>query len=491
VKLEAVKAELRPRGYAEAVDLGFRMGRLWFKPMVASWAITVGPMLILAMATAWRKPWLVLILLWWLKPVVERVPLSILSRVLFGQTPSVRDALRQAPGLFFRRDALLALTMFRFDPFRSARLPIWQLEGNRGRRERTKLLLRGLEGEIIALTFVCYTFELILTATPLLLIVFFVPDTGEGIVETIELSGLAAVPHLWAWTIICFWAAAAAVIQPFYVGAGFSLYLNRRTHLEAWDIEVAFRRMARRLRGVAAVALITLLILPGIAMAGNGDLEPATVEQLKQQDPTDPKIVVRDVLADPEFGGTTTERRWSFDLDFGNDSDATGAFNLGGVLASVLEPLLWIVVVVGLALLIVQIMLRVSRIAPRDSRELEPQLPPQRLFGLDVRKESLPDDIVATARELWSQGKARAAIGLLYRAAVARLVTDEGFSIKESATESECLRLLAPGIEGERLNYFRALTESWQSTAYGHQPPGSETAAHLLDSWDAHFGTAT
>jgi hypothetical protein len=31
-------------------------------------------------------------------------------------------------------------------------------------------------------------------------------------------------------------------VEPFYVGAGFTMYLNRRVELEAWDIEQEFRR---------------------------------------------------------------------------------------------------------------------------------------------------------------------------------------------------------------------------------------------------------
>jgi hypothetical protein len=30
-------------------------------------------------------------------------------------------------------------------------------------------------------------------------------------------------------------------LEPFYVAAGFCMYLNRRVELEAWDIEQAFR----------------------------------------------------------------------------------------------------------------------------------------------------------------------------------------------------------------------------------------------------------
>ena len=40
------------------------------------------------------------------------------------------------------------------------------------------------------------------------------------------------------------YAAAVLVLEPFYVAAGFALYLNRRTLLEGWDIEVALRRIA-------------------------------------------------------------------------------------------------------------------------------------------------------------------------------------------------------------------------------------------------------
>ena len=31
-------------------------------------------------------------------------------------------------------------------------------------------------------------------------------------------------------------------LEPFYVAAGFGMYLNRRAELEAWDIEQEFRR---------------------------------------------------------------------------------------------------------------------------------------------------------------------------------------------------------------------------------------------------------
>ena len=32
------------------------------------------------------------------------------------------------------------------------------------------------------------------------------------------------------------------LVEPFFVAAGFAMYLNRRVELEAWDIEQEFRR---------------------------------------------------------------------------------------------------------------------------------------------------------------------------------------------------------------------------------------------------------
>ena len=44
-----------------------------------------------------------------------------------------------------------------------------------------------------------------------------------------------------------FYIVVTLIIEPFYIAANFALYINRRTQLEAWDIELSFRKMAIRL----------------------------------------------------------------------------------------------------------------------------------------------------------------------------------------------------------------------------------------------------
>jgi hypothetical protein len=73
---------------------------------------------------------------------------------------------------------------------------------------------------------------------------------------------------------------ASVLIGPFFVGAGFGLYLNRRTQMEAWDVEIALRRLRDRLLPAAStLALLLCLALPLASApvhAQDADAEPRT-----------------------------------------------------------------------------------------------------------------------------------------------------------------------------------------------------------------------
>jgi len=53
-------------------------------------------------------------------------------------------------------------------------------------------------------------------------------------------SGIHQFVYLFAY------AAVVLFLEPFFVSAGFAMYLNRRVELEAWDIEQEFRRVFAR-----------------------------------------------------------------------------------------------------------------------------------------------------------------------------------------------------------------------------------------------------
>ncbi|HBZ99145.1 MAG TPA: DUF4129 domain-containing protein, partial [Pseudomonas sp.] len=64
-----------------------------------SWAAVTLPVFGLFSLLLWQHPSVALLLFWWLKPLFERLPLHILSKALFGETPSLRESLKAFPGL--------------------------------------------------------------------------------------------------------------------------------------------------------------------------------------------------------------------------------------------------------------------------------------------------------------------------------------------------------------------------------------------------------
>ena len=86
---------------------------------------------------------------------------------------------------------------------------------------------------------------------------------------------------------------------------------------------------------------------------------------------------------------------------------------------------------------------------------------PSHVRDLDIRPESLPDDVGAAALALWERGEQRAALALLYRGALSRLVHVHAVPIRASSTEGECLALARPRLAEPSARYAARLVEIW------------------------------
>ena len=95
MKLEAVRVELRPRSPWEAVELGMALVRRDARAIWRPWALATLPVFALLNAAAWAIDalWLAALAMWWLLPLFDRIPLFVLSRAVFGDTPSTRQTL--------------------------------------------------------------------------------------------------------------------------------------------------------------------------------------------------------------------------------------------------------------------------------------------------------------------------------------------------------------------------------------------------------------
>jgi hypothetical protein len=110
--------------------------------------------------------------------------------------------------------------------------------------------------------------------------------------------------------------------------------------------------------------------------------------------------------------------------------------------------------------------------------------PPDVLFGMDIRPESLPDDIAGASRTLWEQGQYREALSLLYRGALMRLTRHDLLAIQSSHTEGDILQLAKQQLAGQRLAWLTAVTLAWQEIAYAHRRPKDERIYPLFQDWN-------
>jgi hypothetical protein len=160
--------------------------------------------------------------------------------------------------------------------------------------------------------------------------------------------------------------------------------------------------------------------------------------------------------------------------------------SLDGV-ALFFEALLWAAVLGAVGLLLWRyrdwLNTLVARIGLAQRRT---PTPPSQLFGLEIAPDSLPEDVASEVERLWAE-QPRAALGLLYRALLSRLLHDYRLPLKSAHTEAEVLRLVQ-GLEQTELSDFsQALTLHWQNLAYGHRLPPADSLHSLCAGWRRQF----
>ena len=126
--------------------------------------------------------------------------------------------------------------------------------------------------------------------------------------------------------------------------------------------------------------------------------------------------------------------------------------------------LLWGIVLVLVALALVSVRHVVQLRAFRRAKVASAV---SHVRDLDVRPESLPDDVGAAAWALWQAGDVPAALSLLYRGALSRLIHRFDVPITASATEGECLDLARGRLETTALRYVTQVVRAWEANIYG------------------------
>jgi hypothetical protein len=112
---------------------------------------------------------------------------------------------------------------------------------------------------------------------------------------------------------------------------------------------------------------------------------------------------------------------------------------------------------------------------------------PTHVQEMDIRPESLPDDIGGAALTLWERNDHRASLALLYRGLLSRLVHSHGVPIRESTTEADCLNLAVPRLRADTAEYTTLLVRVWQHAVYGAREPAESDVRALCSRFDRSF----
>ena len=190
------------------------------------------------------------------------------------------------------------------------------------------------------------------------------------------------------------------------------------------------------------------------------------------------------VRADPDIGGTHTIRTWQFKK--GEESKPASPdpwlLDFARWLAEGGRFLIWLL---GAAALAAVVVIARRWIAVRGDLALRSGAAlPSHVRELDIRPESLPDDIGSAVRAAWLAGQHRSALSLLYRGTLSRLVHSLSVPIGDASTEGDCVRLARVALPGERSDFVGRIVVAWQLAVYGNRPVETATVLSICDDFD-------
>ncbi|MBT8044918.1 MAG: hypothetical protein KJO79_08200, partial [Verrucomicrobiae bacterium] len=320
----------------------------------------------------------------------------------------------------------------------------------------------------------------------------------RGISDFFDYSDFEEIAPEMVWLAACVRLLSFTLMEPFYVSAGFALYINSRTLTEGWDIELAFKRLGARLKNLrqgngvmlfvlSACSLCLLYGAPSaqaqVSQAASGVVSAASsrssAEGSAQQD-------IQDVLDSEDF--KIHYRMEDVPVDdsssSGSSSKSRSGYGMPALFADILFMIILFAVIAGLAYLIYAN----RHVFTSDGHSLAPDDGPKtrEVMGMEVTPESLPRDVVAAARKAWQRDEHQLALSYLYRGSIAWLVHRANVPIDESDTEGDCLRRVQATQNSRIVPYFSDLTHTWIGMAYGQQKPEDQVMDQLIHSWPFH-----
>lgn len=417
------------------------------------------------------------LILWWLKPLLERPLLDFLAKKSLSQSTTAWSCIKSIRSLSLL-DIVSMLTINRFSPNRAYLAAIDQLErlkGNAKSSRKRVLLHKSTHKQTFWMLF-CVHVELLIAAVLLLAVYNFIPqgvNVDEQFIMTSVMNG--GFDNVYYLTYLI----AIQIMALYYVTGGFLAYINTRVHLEGWDLELAFKQIASRVS--KASVLVAILLFTGIA-----DVSPVRAEEPVKQEAENPtRLEVEKIYQEHEL--IEVKSIWQpipKEADKKSNSDPAWLKSLLGAilgLGKLIGYVFWIIVIA----LIIWVAIKLYHF--RKGRSYNPALVSDKkpevniptLFA-DIIDQNWPDDLLQAAQDANKNNSPREALAYILRFSLLLAQRHSPINILPSMTEKECEKLLLNVLpEGYHL-YYRKLFTAWVQQAWAHKAASEEQISELI-----------
>ncbi|MDR1933559.1 MAG: hypothetical protein LBQ57_12150 [Spirochaetales bacterium] len=471
----------RRRNGWEAADSGVLLWRQNFRPLLVFSGL---PLCALALALWFAdvSPPLCFLIVWWLKPLWDRLALHVVSVRFFEQLSPPRRLLKGLAETVFRGfpgDLLWR----RFSPWRAARLPVRALENLWGKNYRRRISF--LRGGGLGFSFFLTVFGLSLECAVLLGEAGFVNIITELLAE--NLFSYASEFFVYAWTgLFALWCLNLALLESLFVCMGFGLYVAGRVEVEGWDIQLLLRKAVRaeenrRKTRFSAKALVFCALLAALSPAKAAGQEADAASPPREFSGI-PLADLKEILASPDFGGS--QEGWG--IRFKNPAkkeEQTEGFDFSLLpdrfkrVKEFLGYALRLILILGAGITVFFLIFRRYRL--RGSRTYRPGRA-GKMYGLSRDTAQTPRELLERARGLYARGEAREAWAFCLGAARAAYTASRGIVFPPDATEYNCLAIVRDSGEDSSGGFAR-LVFDWIQFAYAGRPPSGGSFEQALE----------
>jgi len=488
-KTEGSALSMRRRSVWEAADAGVLLWKNNFFYFIPFFAIPVWAAACALRLLPNNLIWLSYLLLWWLKPLFDRLVLHVVSRRFFDASGSgsIKDLSRGLAGTLFC-SLLGDLLWRRFSLGRSSRMPVRILERINRKQyvQRKETLAYGGLNFCFLISILGFFLEALLLMGEIIFVIIVARIIHPSLLGYMqENMGLMEV------FIFAAFSLNYIIVESLYVCMGFGLYINSRVEVEGWDLQLQFQKFAGEKQPSSAqgakTAVIICLLFAGLLLPmqvqaeQNGSVKPETAaeetlpaEFFPPDFPFAPEESIdslNEILASPDFG--YKKEGWTVKYKYSKEPRETPDFELSPWLERLrifFGSILRLVVVLVIAAFISFAVYWIWKFQREGRFRRFGKYANKNMYQNPLVSPENPELLFSRAEDFFRKGLLREAWAACLSACLGSYAEYHLIFFPADATEYGCLSLLRQARPGGE-EHFGSLVQNWISFAYGGRVP--------------------